>query len=579
MSTKQTASRTPLKEYAGKRSERSKSVLSMRQAVREEQFQRLRTQIPTASQAGSNDEPWANVQVNDIETARTDFLTLLNDSLTAQMKALSRARAALRQKPDTYLMFSISSSPQILSFIQYHLSIHTNPILLQASLELAVLLANAVAEVVSALIDNKIAAAVHDLLLHWNEIDNFDMQIQILLFFTNLASSSALVHRMLCINLDLPSTALQMLGNYLVKPECTPKILKLCQILSVLLLHMSTTNGEWADILKMYAPIWIQAMHQLNEPAREATINLAFALMEISQLVETEKMDSLLPIFMNQGLLEGMRSCQYEERETITIGVICRLSCASDDYACKYLFSNRAVMEDIQSAVKSTISEIRIYAFNCLANICGINDPSVHDMLRREGYFTKIVTVIHLDIFQVKKFAYIAIGNILFYGNEDHRQWFCNQRLFLSDLVDHLSIRDTKFVEELLDIISSILEYVQGSKDTLVWLIFGQLDLESKLNEFALANRGSAGLSAAKILESYFDYELNDEDQDVEFEGSEGEEFMISKAWYPSPPGQQPISNYLSSSSGLRFAEDQVDVDMYEAGNPVRSICFGNYKF
>lgn len=581
MTTKQTLTRAPLKkEYMGRRSERSKSVLSLREAARYQEFQRMRAQPPqvAAEVPPTEDEPWAKIQVDDIDNAKTEFLNLLNESQTSQIKALSRAKVALMQNPETYLIFAISSSSQILSFLHHHLSINSNPILLQSCLELVTMLACAQAEVVSTLIDSKITAAVHYLLLDWNRIDSSEMRIQILLFFTNLASSSTEMPRLLCVNLELPSMALQLMGSFLAQPDYTEEIAKVCKILSVLLLHMSTTRAEWAEILGDYAPVWIQAMHQLSELAHDVTVNLAFALMDIAQFVDNENMHALVPIFMNQGLMEALMMCSYDERDAIVIAVTSRLLCTTDEYACKYLLSNRSLMETIKNSISSPNSEIRLYAINALSNICGINDANVHDMVLREGYFRKLAAVLHLDNFQIKKCAIVSIGNIFFYGNEDHRDWFCNQRIVLADLMDYLNLRDTKIVADVLDIVASILEHIGGNKEALAWLVFQQLELESKLNEMALASKGELGWSAAKILETHFDYVGVDEDEDVEFEGSEGEEFMVSKSWYPSP-GQQPIANYMASTSGRRFAKDQVDIDMCGAGSVDSGICFGNYKF
>jgi hypothetical protein len=450
----------------------------------------------------------------------------------------------------------------------------------RAALELVTLLADAQSEVASALIDSQITSAVYCLALDWHSAEH-RVRCLSLLFFSNLASGKLDLHRTLCINLGLPDLCLEQLAALLREPECTEEVLHLSQIISAALLHIIRQQAEWDLLLRAHSATWISAMQQFSAVDSNITTNLAFALADIASYVDKYSMHELVPIFTGSGLLSALMRCDYPEREVVLNMTACRLFCSTDDYVTQYLLSSEELMHALKQASSSIKAEIRMYAFNSIANLCGSRDSSVHELLQREGYFAKLVAVVHIDIHEVRKYAVFAVGNILNHAGESQRDWFCNQPLFLEDIVGLLDSKDAQVVEEACGIIQLILQHIQGNMRNLAWLTFAKNDLESKLNTLALAHKmGDISWTAGQILSEFFDYEVVSEDADADFDGdSEGEEFSISRQSFLVPSvGQQPIATWLAAASERRYAEDAMAMDPIGSVSAHQS-CIGGYQF
>lgn len=572
-------------ELQSRRPERVKAFASLRIDARNNFFDRLRklnkaidTRVlvelgPTVSiEAGP--EPWADVQVDGITRTLNEIQELLQADSSSRIKLLQRAIAAITQNQNTYLVFSIQECPELLQSLAYLLKAEDiSNSSFSLALELSVLLASSRDEVKVAMIDQGVVASMVELASRLELIQDPAIVCRVLFFFASIASGAADIFRTLCINHGLPKRCLELFDFLLGTGQCNEDIIDIAKLLSALLALLVKSPFEWDEHLLLFSGTWIRAMNSFAPVDSSISSSLAFALADIANFVDTMAMHRLVPVFMEHGLLQAIVECQYPESETVSIMTINRLFCTTDELVLKYLLSNRSLMDCVRNGVTSSKSDVRTYGFNALANICAVKDSAVHDFLYNDDchFFSKLLAVIHLDIANVKRFALTAIGNILNFGSESHRDWFCNQPVFLEDLLSNMSSTDKKLLSEIFDIIELLLGHVGDNHKNLVWVMFKRFDLEGKLNNAMMEHQNIMSSAAERILMDYFDYEpVNDEDEDlldIEFEvSSRGEPdsvvFNFAGNSTNKPVGQTSITSWLTSTSGRMYARDCVDRDV-----------------
>jgi hypothetical protein len=580
----------------GRRTDRVRAFNSLRNDARSAQIEKLRQSnsaqlinLPATVSISKEHEAWAAIELDGVTAAANEIRDLLDQDCLTLMR---RCIAALFENPNSYIVYSIADCTGLLDMLAVCLSADTANLNLSRpqrveltgltvdqseyfflALELSIQLSNSRIEVKTGLIDRGVVAAVAKLLQKAEELQQASIINRALFFFVNLASDPAELMRTLAVNHGLPRRCLQMLSSILAAPECSPEMLDIARLIGALLTLMCKSPYDWNQHLSEFADVWVRAMRNFNPVDPNITVNLAFALADLSSFVQHLSLHQLVPIYLETGLLQCIAECDYPEREIVTVTTINRLFCTTDEFVLQYLLPNEAVMNVVREGVQSLRGDIRSFGFNTVANICAVPDSSVHDALYHDSarFFHKLVAVIHVDEKLIKRFAVTAVSNILNFGTESHRNFFCNQPVFIQDLIDLMTTTDTDLLSDLLESFQLLLEHVRGNKKSLVWTMFKQFDVESKLNTlFYERSDGPIGGMVQDLLFEHFEYEpVPDDDFDIEFEGSSDNENVVVNWGFDTPltaplaMGQQKITSWLTSTSGKMFAQDRIDTDMY----------------
>ncbi len=549
--------RQGLKEHSRNgRDQRFKELTSLRNSSRDNFIQKLRQSldllkslIPRHQLTLDSGEPWTQTVLSTMSDTQHEMEELLG---TSSHQLLVRTLSALigieeSSDPQPYFALTINSVPDFLNFIASCL--HPNSIDFHFALEICLRLANSQHSVKISLIDSGITTAFYQLA---ELLDYSDLQIAIrpIAFFYRLISSNEDLFRTLGINLGLPSQCIQILGR-LLEFQTRVGAEELALLCSLLLGALTKIHDAWDYHLEQYGEIWIQVIR--NCPSLNVVTNLIFALADIASFVDSHAMHRLVPLFSETGLLETIVTSKSQEREIVGHITLCRLFCSTDEILMGHLLCNKDIMSFMQSGIGHVDPKIRMYAFNSLANIFSAKDKTIHSNLYKDSqchYFAKLVAVINNDSDDVRRVAFFAVSNILNWGEEEHRDWFANQPMFLEPLLDKLqSTTNTNMLEDIFDILEQLLSHEKENTTHPMWKIFKQKDLEGKLNEIMFDCRGSISQSAEQLLLDHFDYcPVDEDDLDIEYEGS-SDEMSIVRHYRPTE-GQTNIKEWLTSSPG-----------------------------
>lgn len=550
----QSRTRVPLKQQQSRRGDRIAKTNDIRSNARSRHIDSIRKR---PEMMGSNESPletWIDVPLAELKMEIHHRLS--SGSVECQMTSIETLCRRLYSKSEEshQLTFAIIEHQPTLSLIVSKLNIEPNNLdgTQYHYLMLMVELTDSHNSAISYLIDSGAIGAVHDLLEQKFYSLHSQLRPLLLRVFCNLASNSDL-GRLLCFNLDIPQTILKILASQLSlsSSEQLEQSMELAKIISATFVHLSHAKDyySWNLVLAEYSNAICWAMHTYGG---EITTNFAFALADISILIETMSLHELVPIYLERELLASLAMvASFPERDKLVGQIIVRLFCTTDEYIERYLLHNPAIIQWLREASTSEQVELRIYFLNSLSNIAGSRDADAHRFIHNQGYLANLFACLHLDVWLNRKIALMTLTNLVCFAPDNIRDFIATQSFVLIDVLECLKSSDHEMVFEACNIVDALLTHVGGNHDSIVWKTFASHDFEETLRQLYFeCDDDEICRNAGSILKAWCDY--NDvSDLDGEYDDDEDESYHSSDE-YRLPetplPGQTSIMNWVTTN-------------------------------